>query len=102
MLRTMAAAYEVGQLRGRPLHGAELLWLATQGSARALRMEDKVGNLAAGLEADIVVLDPASTPAIAQRVAQADDLWEAVFATVMMGDDRAVAQVYVAGEPVQH
>jgi guanine deaminase len=35
MLRTMAAAYEVGQLRGRALHPAQLWWLATQGSARA-------------------------------------------------------------------
>ena len=29
MLRTMAAAYEVAQLRGRATHPAELLWLAT-------------------------------------------------------------------------
>ncbi|MEY8839130.1 guanine deaminase, partial [Cribrihabitans sp. XS_ASV171] len=66
MLRTMAAAYEVGQLRGRPLHPAELLWLATVGSARSLRMDHLVGNLAPGMEADLVVLDLASTPAIAQ------------------------------------
>jgi guanine deaminase len=67
MLRTMAAAYEVGQLRGRALHPAELLWLATGGSARALRMDDRIGRLAPGMEADLVVLDLASTPAIAQR-----------------------------------
>ena len=98
MLRTMAAAYEIGQLRGTPLHATQLLWLATQGSAAALRIEDKVGNLAAGMEADLVVLDLASTPAIAQRTAQAQDLWEAVFATIMMGDDRAVAEVRIAGQ----
>ena len=57
MLRTMAAAYEIGQLRGRALHPAELLWLATQGSARALHMHDRVGTLAPGTEADFVVLD---------------------------------------------
>ncbi|MDA0924106.1 MAG: guanine deaminase, partial [Proteobacteria bacterium] len=33
MLRTMAAAYEIAQLRGMALHPAELLWLATGGSA---------------------------------------------------------------------
>ncbi|MBT8155576.1 guanine deaminase [Epibacterium ulvae] len=101
MLRTMAAAYEIGQLRGRPLHAAELLWLATQGSAQALRMEDKIGNIAPGMEADIVVLDLASTPAIAQRSAGAQNLWEATFATIMMGDDRAISQVYVSGHPRQ-
>ncbi|MGB8622764.1 MAG: guanine deaminase [Paracoccaceae bacterium] len=97
MLRTMAAAYEVAQLRHRALHPAELYWLATQGSARALRLDDRIGNLSEGMEADLVVLDLASTPAIAQRAARADDIWEALFPTIMMGDDRSVRAVYVAG-----
>ncbi|MCY4179771.1 MAG: guanine deaminase [Litoreibacter sp.] len=97
MLRTMAAAYEVAQLRGRALHPAELIWLATCGSARALHLQDKVGNLVPGMEADLVVLDLASTPAIAQRNAQAESFWEALFPTIMMGDDRAIADVWVNG-----
>jgi guanine deaminase len=97
MLRTMAAAYEIGQLRGRPLHPAQLLWLGTVGSARTLRMDDCIGNVAPGREADLVVIDLASTPAIAQREAHADDLWEAVFPTIMMGDDRAIADVWIGG-----
>ncbi len=97
MLRTMAAAYEVAQLRGQSLHPAELWWLATQGSARALRAEDKIGNIATGMEADLVVIDLASTPAIAQASARASDLWQALFPTIMMGDDRAVAEVWVGG-----
>ena len=100
MLRTMASAYEVAQLRGRALHPAELIWLATEGSARALRIADKVGRLAPGQEADLVVLDLASTPAIAQRADRAGTIWEALFPTIMMGDDRAVAQVYVGGQRV--
>ncbi|WP_371154454.1 guanine deaminase [Jannaschia sp. 2305UL9-9] len=101
MLRTMAAAYEVAQLRGQALHPAQLLWLATEGSARALRAEDRIGTLAPGSDADLVVLDLASTPAITQRSTRAGDIWEAVFPTIMMGDDRAVAQVYVAGRAVR-
>ncbi|MGB7321038.1 MAG: guanine deaminase [Albidovulum sp.] len=97
MLRTMAAAYEVAQLRGRALHPAELWWLATQGAARSLRADDKIGNLAPGMEADIVVIDLASTPAIAQRSARAGDIWEAIFPTIMMGDDRATRAVWVGG-----
>ena len=100
MLRTMAAAYEIGQLRGTALHPAQLMWLATEGSAAALHMTGEVGRLALGAAADIVVLDLASTPAIAQRHAQAEDIWEALFPTIMMGDDRAVAATYVAGRPV--
>jgi guanine deaminase len=100
MLRTMAAAYEVAQLRGTALHPAQLWWLATQGSARALRADHLIGNLAPGLEADLIAVDLASTPAIEQAVARADSLWEAVFPTIMMGDDRAIRAVWVAGRRV--
>ncbi|SMX23512.1 guanine deaminase [Boseongicola aestuarii] len=101
MLRTMAAAYEIAQLRGRALHPAELLWLATSGSARALRLETKIGTLAPGFEADLVILDLASTPAIAQRATRAQSIWEAVFPTIMMGDDRAIQDVRISGKPVR-
>lgn len=100
MLRTMAAAYEIGQLTGTPLHPAQLLWLATEGSARALHLGGTIGTLAPGAEADIAVLDLASTPAISQRVKRSEDIWEALFATQMMGDDRAIAATYLAGRPV--
>ncbi len=101
MLRTMAAAYEIAQLRGMALHPAELLWLATGGSAKSLRLETKIGRLAPRYEADLVVLDLASTQAIAQASARADDIWQAIFPTIMMGDDRAIAQVYIAGQPIK-
>jgi guanine deaminase len=97
MLRTMAAAYEIAQLRGQALHASQLLWLATAGSARSLHLHNKIGSLSAGMEADICVLDLASTPAISQRSTRANDIWEAVFPTIMMGDDRAVVDVWVAG-----
>ena len=100
MLRTMAAAYEVAQLRGQALHPAQLWWLATQGSARALHAETKIGNIAKGMEADLVVIDLASTPAIAQASARASDIWQAIFPTIMLGDDRAVRATYIAGNQV--
>ncbi|MGY6411066.1 MAG: guanine deaminase [Alkalilacustris sp.] len=101
MLRTMAAAYDIGQLRGHALHPAELWWLATAGSAEVLRLGDRVGRLAVEMEADLVVVDLASTPAIAQRAARAEGIWEAVFPTIMMGDDRAVRAVWVDGKAVR-
>jgi guanine deaminase len=100
MLRTMAATYEIGQLGGRALHPAELLWLATGGSAAVMQAGGKVGQFASGWEADLVVLDLQSTPAIAQRAARAGDIWEAVFPTIMMGDDRAIEAVWIAGKLV--
>jgi guanine deaminase len=98
MLHTMAAAYEIGQLRGVSVHPAQLMWLATEGSARALHMAGEIGHLGAGAMADITVLDLGSTPAIKQRTDRAEHLWDALFPTIMMGDDRAVKQVFVAGK----
>ena len=97
MLRTMAAAYEVGQLRGSALHPSQLIWLATEGAAAALKMSGEIGHLGEGAMADITVLDLDSTPAIAQRAGHAADIWDAVFPTIMMGDDRAIRDVWVAG-----
>lgn len=98
MLRSMAAAYELSQLNGCALHPAELLWLATAGNAKALHLGDKIGRLAPGFEADFIVMDLASTPAIAQRFERAADIWDAVFPTIMMGDERAITATYVAGQ----
>ncbi len=98
MLRTMAAAYEIGQLRGVALHPAQLMWLATEGSAQTLHMNGQIGSLNAGAIADITVLDLASTAAISQRFDKANDIWDALFPTIMMGDDRAIADVWIAGQ----
>ncbi len=100
MLRTMGAAYEVGQLRGEAIHPAQLMWLATEGSANALHMSGQIGSLNVGAAADITVLDLASTPAIAQRTNRAEHIWDAIFPTIMMGDDRAIRDVWVAGKKV--
>ncbi|WP_347832287.1 guanine deaminase [uncultured Planktomarina sp.] len=100
MLRTMAAAYEVAQLRGAAPHPAQLMWLASEGSAHALHLQGKVGHLGAGAEADLCVLNLKSTQAIEQRSHNANNFWEALFPTIMMGDDRAMRQVWVAGKPL--
>ncbi len=100
MLRTMAATYEIAQLQGKVLHPAQLLWLASEGSAKALHLDGKVGHLGPKIEADICVLNLNSTNAIDQRVKNANDFWETLFPTIMMGDDRAVRQVWIAGRTV--
>lgn len=101
MLHTMAAAYEVAQLRGQALHPSQLIWLATVGSARALRADDRIGNIAPGMEADLTILDLASTPAIAQAAARAETLWQALFPTIMIGDDRAIRTTWIGGKPTR-
>lgn len=101
MLRTMAAAYEIAQLRGEAVHAAQLLWLATAGSAGAVHRATEIGSLAPQMAADICVLNLASTPAIAQRMHEAEQIWDTVFPTIMMGDDRAVSAVWVNGRQLR-
>lgn len=100
MLRTMAACYEIGQLRGAAAHPCQLLWLATMGSAAAMGLSSCIGNLEPGLEADLAVLDLRSTEAVAQRAEHAEDIWEELFPTIMMGDDRAVVSVWADGREI--
>jgi guanine deaminase len=100
MLRTAAEGYKVLQLNGQSWPALEALYRMTLGNARALSLDDRIGSVEAGKEADLVVLDPRATPALAHRMETADgDLEVELFALITMGDDRAVRQTYVAGEP---
>ncbi len=102
MLRTMAAAYEISQLVHAPLHPAQLLWLTTVGNATVLGLSTFIGNLAPGLEADLVVIDPCSRPDIATAAHHAHDIWSLLFPTIMMGDDRAILDVWIKGHRITH
>ena len=97
MFATMRTAYEIAQLRGHSLHPVQAFHLATLGSARVLRMDHQIGNLAMGYEADVIVLDPRSRPVLAERVSAARSIEDVLFALIILGDDRAVKAVYVAG-----
>jgi guanine deaminase len=99
LLATMGAAYEIAQLNGRSLSAVEAFYLATLGGARALALDDRIGAIAPGREADLVVLDPNATPLLALRNARAESTQDALFALMMLGDDRAVRATYVAGTP---
>ena len=100
MLRTMAAAYKVLQLRGQNLLAMRALFLATLGNALALGIDDFVGNFAPGKEADFVVLDPAATALSRRRTSGLESAEEKLFALIILGDDRHVDATYVCGERV--
>jgi guanine deaminase len=98
MLQTLAEAYKVLMTHGQRLNPWRGLWLATLGGAECLSLDDKVGSFRIGHEADCVVLDFAATPVLARRTEVAKTLEERLFALMMLGDDRAVAETYVLGE----
>lgn len=99
LLQNGGLAYQAGLPHGYVLDPFRALWLATGGSARLLHIDNEVGMLAEGQEADFVVLDDAATPLMARRSAGAS-LAERLFALQVLGDDRAVKQTYVLGRCV--
>ena len=99
MLQTLNEAYKVLQLQDQGLDALGAFHWITRGNAAALGLEDRIGTLDPGSEADIVVLDPRATPAMALRAERAGSLADELFLLQIMGDDRAVVQTYVAGVP---
>ena len=100
MLRTMGEAYKVAHLSGQHLGPMRAFYLATLAGARLLRLEDRIGHFATGIEADFIVLNPHATPLMARRMAQCQTLAERLLLFMILGDDRAVAQTYILGQPV--
>jgi guanine deaminase len=98
MHRTLAEAYKVQALQGLRLSAWALLHAATRGAAQALRLDDEIGSLEPGRLADVAVWDWAVGPVAAARDARASGLHERVFAWLTLGDERNLAQTFVAGQ----
>jgi guanine deaminase len=109
LLQTASEAYKIAQLQQQKLSPFQAMFLATLGGARALKLEDKIGNFEVGKEADFVILDPRATPVMAFRNEQnneqmtpitLEELGEQLFSTIVLGDDRTIVATYVMGELV--
>lgn len=98
MLRTLDEGYKVLQLRGQRLSPLESFFMMTLGNARALSLEHKIGSLEPGADADIIVLDAHALPHMALKMEQVESLSEELFLLQTCGDDRVVAETYIAGE----
>ncbi|WP_144938553.1 guanine deaminase [Pseudomonas alabamensis] len=100
LLATLNEAYKVMQLQDVRLHPFKSLYLATLGGARALRLEERIGSLAPGHDADFVVLDYKATPLLDYRLQQSRSIEETLFVLTTLGDDRVVRETYAAGRCV--
>jgi guanine deaminase len=100
MLETLGEAYKVAQLQRYQLSACEAFYHATLGGARALSLDDKIGNFDVGKEADFVVLDPAVSPLQKLRHENSRELAEQLFVLMTLGDDRNVYRTYVDGKVV--
>ena len=97
MLRTLDEGYKVLNLQGQRYHPLRSFYQATLGNAEAIGMADRIGKLEKGYEADFIVLDSASNPAMALRAETISTLSEELFLMQTLGDDRAVVESIVSG-----
>jgi guanine deaminase len=97
MLETMRSAHEVARLKGEPLTAFQLWYWASRAGALALGWQERAGMLDVGFDADFVVLDSRATPLLARRTARAQSFEEVLFALIVLADDRAVRETFIAG-----
>ncbi|MEE3000510.1 MAG: guanine deaminase [Pseudomonadota bacterium] len=95
---TMKGAYEIAQFRNFSLSPFEAFYMLTLGGAKALHLEDKIGRIQSGYEADLVVINLNSTELIRRRMMQVSDLDETLFLQIILADDRAIRATYVNGK----
>ena len=98
LLQTVNEAYKVQQLQGDKLSAYESLYHATLGGAKALDLDDKLGNFNVGKEADFVVLNLKPTALQQLRQSRSKSLEDSLFALFTMGDDRNVEATYIYGQ----
>ena len=99
MLSALGDAYKVQQMAGEGLTPQQALFLATLGAARALQLDAYIGNFEVGKEADCVLLAPERIPQLKLRLEHPIEIDELIFALMILGDERAVKQTWVMGEP---
>jgi guanine deaminase len=97
---TMKAAYEIAQFRNYSLTPFEAFYMLTSGGANALHLDDKIGRIAPGYEADLSVVDLTSTDIIGHRMKSIESLADTLFAQIILADDRAIRATYANGELV--
>ncbi|MBD2314886.1 guanine deaminase [Desertifilum sp. FACHB-1129] len=103
LLQTAGEGYKVTQLQHQPLSPFQAFFLLTLGGARALSLDDKIGNFDTGKEADFVVLDFRPTPLMQfrnppQLPPTLDAFSEQLFTLMILGSDRNIRATYILGE----
>ena len=97
LLRNLAAAYQVQALLGQRLTAWCALHSVTLGAAESVGWASEVGRLEPACMADFAVWDWSQGEAAGHRMALARSLHERVFAWMILGDERLLRHIWVAG-----
>lgn len=100
MLRVMDDSYKVAMLNSFKLETLTRWYSATLGSAQALQLDQYIGSLEIGKEADFIVIDTAANELLNYRLENSHDLLDYLFSISSLGDDRIIDATYVYGNKV--
>ena len=102
VLRQLGEAYKVGMLHARGIDALRSFYLATRGGARALRLDDRIGSIAPGYEADMTVIDLKPDSFTEWRLQSVTDIFQKLFVLQTLSPAKVIKATYVAGEKVFH
>lgn len=77
----------------------ELFYYATLGGAKAVNLENRIGSLKPGKEADFIVVDPSCRTGVPKDILE-HKTDEILSSMIYLGDDRFVIASYVRGRPI--
>ncbi|MBM3818118.1 MAG: guanine deaminase [Acidimicrobiia bacterium] len=102
MLKEGLQAYLMQRLapEPEPLDAARLLYLTTRAGARALRLDDEIGDFTVGKAADVVHLRPPADSVLDAAVRRAESPDRLLAALFTMAGSESVREVRVAGDVV--
>ena len=98
MLGIMGEAYKVCQLQGYSLSPYEAFYMCSAGAAKALHLDEFIGNLEKDKEADAVLINPSLHPFISKRLERCQSIEEELFVYMSLADERIIERTYIAGE----
>lgn len=99
MLKTLSDSYKVQQLQGVSLSPFQAFYRATLGAAKALKLDQQIGNFESGKEADFIAIDLHASDFLRFRFSHCETIEQLLFAIMILGDDRLIANTWIMGEP---
>lgn len=98
--RQLNEAYKVSMLKRKNISAIHSFYLATRGGAEALHLENSIGSIAPGYEADIAVLDLKPSEFVEWRMKFTESIMDKLFVLQTLALDNMNKATYVAGNKV--
>lgn len=98
--RQLNEAYKVAMSQMKALDAMKSFYMATRGGAQVLHLENIIGSISPGHEADLAVLDLKASEFVEWRMQFADGIFDKLFILQTLALDNMNRATYVAGKKV--